>query len=197
MSVNYLSLESNTFFLCQNCGHGESSSPHQHTLICNGGPDRQSTRTQTRRHARAHARAQAGAVSARRSVCKIRHSIHLLVLFPATTVTLLYSGDFPTQTCQSRRSASLFFIRFGVPTWLFPLRPHLTFHSPPPSGWQRFSVYAFSPLLHWHGRNVPRTLSEVFQVWPAMLAALKKKKKKKPKKQKKKMGLMGWVANRR
>lgn len=137
-----------------------------------------------RRHARAHARAQAGAVSARRSVCKIRHSIHLLVLFPATTVTLLYSGDFPTQTCQSRRSASLFFIRFGVPTWLFPLRPHLTFHSPPPSGWQRLSVYAFSPLLHWHGRIVPRTLSEVFQVWPAMLAALKKKKKE-AKKQKK------------
>lgn len=84
-----------------------------------------------RRQARAHARAQAGAVSARRSVCKIRHSIHLLVLFPATTVTLLYSGDFPTQTCQSRRSDSFFFIRFGVPAWLFPLRPHLTSQPPP------------------------------------------------------------------
>lgn len=94
-----------------------------------------------RRLARAHAQtqAQAGAVSARRSVCKIRHSIHLLVLCPATTVTLPYSGDLPTQTCQSRCSDSVFLIWFGVPAWLFLLRPHLTFRSfpapPPPSHW--------------------------------------------------------------
>lgn len=70
--------------------------------------------------------------------------------------------------------------------------PYFAF--PPPSSFnfatlQVDDVYLFTPfppLLHWHGRNVPRTLSEVFQVWPACSRLLKKKKEKKEAKKQKK-----------
>lgn len=75
-------------------------------------------KTHTKTHT--HSQAQAGAVTARWSVCKIRHSIHLLVLFPATTVILLYGKDLPTQTCQSRcGKIVVFHFHFTFPLYFF------------------------------------------------------------------------------
>lgn len=141
MSVNYLSLESNTFFLCQNCGHGESSSPHQHTLICNGGPDRQSTRTQTRTRARTSA-----------SRCRLCPpvSVQNQTLHPSAGVIPSDHGHIAIQWRFSHTNVSITAQRLVVfhsircPHLAFPPPSSFNFSQPPPL--QVDSVYLFMPF---------------------------------------------------